>query len=324
MRETETLEITGPAAELWERVEPVLRNAGTMRSILAPSEDWHFGGGTILAGRWQHRESADIDIAVPARTDEPRVWLNVDDHLTEALRAAGARTLRPAPNGLSAVFDNAKLDIFEKAPLPKEAEKSALVNGQRTYVESTAQILYGKIAGRLARCPTRDLFDFAVAEIRGKHELEIAVNAVHPREVALAAHYAGLPATRERMAGRNDLRKTASRFKDLAENPADSGIRAVLGNRYREISCRWEKGVLEMHAVCSNRTERTVQVTATTRNEAVRAAHQLSIDAYLRNSRVRNGLERLQNGDEVHCRYGAEGGRQSRRDMLPVESAAGT
>ena len=31
-----------------------------------PQPRWHLGGGTILAQRWAHRESTDIDLTVPA------------------------------------------------------------------------------------------------------------------------------------------------------------------------------------------------------------------------------------------------------------------
>lgn len=59
-RNPKTLTLPEPAAGLWKASRDAL-------SELMPEEGtWerHLGGGTILAARWDHRESTDIDIVM--------------------------------------------------------------------------------------------------------------------------------------------------------------------------------------------------------------------------------------------------------------------
>ena len=58
------MELPEPASTLWKRhreaVEQLATGPGEKNRVL-------LGGGTILAARWQHRRSTDIDVLLPER-----------------------------------------------------------------------------------------------------------------------------------------------------------------------------------------------------------------------------------------------------------------
>ena len=56
--------LPSPARTLWDRAAHVLDRALTQ--FRNPQPAWHLGGGTLLAARWNHRSSTDIDLTVPA------------------------------------------------------------------------------------------------------------------------------------------------------------------------------------------------------------------------------------------------------------------
>ena len=61
---TPRLQLPAAAAGLWAMVRDVVDDAIT--SLGNPP--YRIGGGTILAARWQHRESFDVDLTLPADT----------------------------------------------------------------------------------------------------------------------------------------------------------------------------------------------------------------------------------------------------------------
>ena len=65
-RVVELLSLPEPAARIWKRAGGALQKALTQTGN--PPLRWSIGGGTILARRWQHRESTDIDLTAPAGT----------------------------------------------------------------------------------------------------------------------------------------------------------------------------------------------------------------------------------------------------------------
>ena len=63
----EELTIVGAVGRLWDKSHARLR-AALDEAPNGPHE-WRIGGGTILAARWGHRTSFDIDITVGRNTD---------------------------------------------------------------------------------------------------------------------------------------------------------------------------------------------------------------------------------------------------------------
>lgn len=74
----EELTLPRPALALWRRTRDTLLAA---RSGLDDEADgWRLGGGTLLAARWDHRVSTDIDLTV-AEASERDVLLAQNDNL---------------------------------------------------------------------------------------------------------------------------------------------------------------------------------------------------------------------------------------------------
>ena len=60
----ETLRLPEPARTLWIRIRDPLKTALVPRAGAEPQ--MKLGGGTILAARWRHRKSRDIDVVTGA------------------------------------------------------------------------------------------------------------------------------------------------------------------------------------------------------------------------------------------------------------------
>ena len=60
------LTLPAPAAELWKRIAPAVREE--IGRITGGEPQYAIGGGSILAARWKHRHSYDVDLVVPPDT----------------------------------------------------------------------------------------------------------------------------------------------------------------------------------------------------------------------------------------------------------------
>ena len=311
------IQLPEPADTLWSHAGSAILAPETVEWMTGGSPgSWSIGGGTILAARWRHRRSSDIDIAVPPGVGERRTWIEPPPQIKRAWEKAGAVEIRTSRIGASIRFPQGKIDIFESAPMPEGAEYTAAVHGRPTRIQTAEQILHGKIAGRLARAPTRDLFDFAVAGEIDLWALEKAVNREHPREVALQAGYALNDAAGHADLARTALEDVAPEFQALAADPAARGVGALLAAQYRGITVQWDGTSVEMEAVRSDGTRRSAAMSARTPGEVELAAERMSVTPYLRNAAEADGMDRLKGGDRVDCGQ-RPGARLSRRDQLP-------
>lgn len=147
--------------------------------IQAPS--WSFGGGTILAARWDHRRSHDLDVQIDTS-------LPLHD-LAHAL--VGDATIsdeveigQPAPELIELRHDRASIDLFQKDVAIAAGHRMGIVEGLHAGVLPSAEILYGKLRDRGIVMPTRDLLDLAVASEIEPEALEIAANAFTEDDIA--------------------------------------------------------------------------------------------------------------------------------------------
>ena len=145
------LELPEPAAALWLRARDVLY------SLEPGNPDWtpYLSGGTVLAARWGHRKSTDIDIVLRARVD-----------LTPLLKGPGNLAERLNAKVRSAWKGQIKLDCGEgeidlsTAPVaPASGHERVRIAGRPQQVLSTAQILRGKFNRSLTTSPVRDAYD---------------------------------------------------------------------------------------------------------------------------------------------------------------------
>ena len=122
----ERLQLPEPAGALWTRIREPLKRALASRG--APTE-LKLGGGTVLAARWKHRRSRDIDVVVPEKTN---LWTH-GTALEGAMTALGADNgYSPKHNQYSAAFTEGStrqtLEIWPKDPEPRGAERAAEIS----------------------------------------------------------------------------------------------------------------------------------------------------------------------------------------------------
>ena len=65
--EPEVLTLAEPAGTLWKETETAVRRA--LDDLPDGPHEWRIGGGTILAARWGHRKSFDIDLTIGPRAN---------------------------------------------------------------------------------------------------------------------------------------------------------------------------------------------------------------------------------------------------------------
>ena len=158
----ERLQLPEPAGTLWTRIREPLKRALGSRG--APTE-LKLGGWTVLAARWEHRRSHDIDIVVPEKTN---LWTH-GAALDDAMTALGADKYGYSPKHKQyrAAFTEGStrqtLEIWPNDPEPRGAERTAEVDGGNEIVLATAQILKGKLE-RGEDALARDVIDVITAE----------------------------------------------------------------------------------------------------------------------------------------------------------------
>ena len=178
----ELLTLPEPARSLWQRAGQALQNA--LRQTDRPPERWSIGGGSILAQRWAHRESTDIDLTVPPGTGILALDERVGGTLKADMYALGARDVTTGRTRHRIVFDNGIIDIAELGDRPESGQTTAIVERHEADVKSTTQILRGKLERALKKeSPARDLFDIAVAHHADPDALACAVNMIGEEEI---------------------------------------------------------------------------------------------------------------------------------------------
>ena len=176
----ERLTLPLPARGVWLRVRSLL---GPALERLGPEAGpWKIGGGTVLAARWSHRESVDLDVTVNAGSAMPALFAGPTNDFEAQLRQRGGSSFTVDRDRCTIRFSTGKLDLSALDPIPSDGHVDALVDGEPAVVLSTAQILCGKLQ-RATRSPVRDVFDVVVAGKLDPHALAIAANTRTAREL---------------------------------------------------------------------------------------------------------------------------------------------
>ena len=170
-----------PAAEtLWQAIGETVREE--LRSISDGHTQYAIGGGSILAARWKHRESYDIDLVV--QPDTPLGMLaeanNPAAQFEARMRTLGGKpAFFPMARLWTVSFDEGerKLDLWATAPLLGAGQRACTIDGRLETALSSAQILRGKLE-RAEEPLARDVFDIIKANEKEPGALEAAVNAI--------------------------------------------------------------------------------------------------------------------------------------------------
>lgn len=147
-----TLEFPEPAASLW------IRTRTALASHMPAKGGWRFaiGGGTVLAARWRHRRSTDIDIMVRRGFALNNFGKKLAAELTGELKVNNT-------SKVLIVMNDGKLDITRSDVEPPTPGEPTEVSGAVVDLLSTTQILRGKLQRALELSPVRDAYDIITA-----------------------------------------------------------------------------------------------------------------------------------------------------------------
>ena len=127
--EKETLTLPPAAGAFWEKIREA-----TGKQLNAPAGSgeerrcYELGGGTILAARWQHRESYDIDLT----TTDPNGAIAETIATNGGLASATHGVLRPQSSIHRAVISTREgtLDVTKMRPRRDGEQRTSIVNGR--------------------------------------------------------------------------------------------------------------------------------------------------------------------------------------------------
>lgn len=250
-----SLVLPSPARELWLQSRDAVR-AGLER-IQRHEADYALTGGTVLAARWRHRESFDIDILVPADTPLYRVAGPDGDDFRRRMTALGgtARYSREL-NKLKVSFPHGgHIDLWAKRPIYGSATKVETVEGRKEAVLSNGQILRGKLE-RGQMNLARDVYDVLRARERDPLALEAAVNAM-PRPVAEDLAWSW---HRANASIRDDAEVALQPTEGFGVEDRSLGTRAagaLHASLYEHLAISVSKGLIVVETVTTAETRRT-------------------------------------------------------------------
>ena len=256
------LTLPPPAEILWHAIGEAVREA--LRGIDGRQAQYAIGGGSILAARWKHRYSFDIDLVV--EPDTPLGMLaaanNPAAQFEARMRALGGTpAFHPMARLWTVSFDKGerKLDIWATAPLLGAGQQTCTIDGRSETALSSAQILRGKLE-RGEEPLARDVFDIIKASEKEPEALEAAVNTISreaAEAIAQSYHWAG-----PTIAGDADTALSGIPEEERIE-PRQLGNRAAhaIGNSlYTTCRIRTRGGAIEVTTATNVRGERTNRI----------------------------------------------------------------
>lgn len=222
---TEELTLTPSAGALWEKV----RDATAAR-LNAPGDDaegrrsYEIGGGSILAARWRHRESYDIDLT----TTDPNGAIAETVATGEGLASAIDGAVTPQSTMDRAVISTQEgtLDITKMRPNADGEQRTAIVNGRPETVLTTARIIEGKLA-RAPELIARDVYDVVTAREVDPASLEKACGNLAAREAEAIATLWETQNKRLEADGEEKIRTLDGRTPENLKDLGRRGARAI-------------------------------------------------------------------------------------------------
>lgn len=190
-RRTQPGELTlpEPGRELWLRTRDILKRG--LETLGGTGLEYRIGGGTILAARWKHRISRDIDISVDTGAPLKTLTAAANAWFEREVRETGGEpNFDEQLNLYSISFGDSgepqRVELWARSPLLAHGHAAETVEGRSEVVLSTAQILRGKLE-RAHKKLARDVYDIRCAEKRDPESLQAAVNTLpHSRLETLA------------------------------------------------------------------------------------------------------------------------------------------
>ena len=187
---------------------------------LLPEVSVVMGGGTVLAARWDHRRSTDIDLFVSPKTMITlmnQMNLSYQGAVTR-LQTVGNATMEPFNGFLSGEIGSVPFSLAASEFIKDNRLGDEQVGSTNFQAATNQEILAGKIQGRLHRrssqpvtAPVRDLYDIIVARHMAPGLVNSVLDGITPKGRAVIA---------------NDL-------KLLPENLHETDPKRLMNPRYR-------------------------------------------------------------------------------------------
>ena len=244
-----------PAHSLLEKTRDILDRH--LSPYAADLEGWKIGGGTILAARWRHRRSSDLDLLLHPDTDTEHFDEDGPGTLYQDLEDAGATTIHLDDFSLIQ-FPEGWIEIMKEHPQPASGHGPTLVDHLPATVLSSAQIMSGKVFNRGLNSPVRDLYDIAVSAVKDPEAIEIPFNGL--RTSQLDARLLAWHIEREKHAkdAEKEVIGNPEQFETIRKRPAEYAIQAAERAIYRRVLITAERGQITVHteSPLSRRTRR--------------------------------------------------------------------
>ena len=212
---------------------------GMLGEIVPEGRRWRLGGGTVLAARWMHRKSTDVDIFLPANSGIAALDPRWNPRFTNAMNALGASRVEVQDRSLKFSFPEGRIEVTQLDPTPNMPLEPAVVDGRDTTVYGNSQILTGKLYGRGKRLPPRDIFDIAVARHKDSSALRTAVNYLDSNLHAEILHTIRMDAEVYAEDAAEAIIEPAERWTHLLYEGADRAMEALELARYRRVDIRY-------------------------------------------------------------------------------------
>ncbi|MDE0065080.1 MAG: nucleotidyl transferase AbiEii/AbiGii toxin family protein [Gammaproteobacteria bacterium] len=224
----EKLTLPEPASSLWPRVRPILDDLASRRPDIRHL--FSVGGGTILASRWGHRRSQDIDVLAKQGCGLRRALeTDYSDDFVSLCERAGASEIMfvPFTATLTVSFPEGDWDLSELDPLLPGHESLAVVDGAEIQTLSNNQILAGKLVHRGFQGLARDIFDLAVALSLDPTAFEQAAGLLTPTDTELLIQEIRGTAGAYRRTAPGAIHLTDPRWSDLVLQAPEAVAQAL-------------------------------------------------------------------------------------------------
>ena len=298
----ELLTLPEPAASLWRRASRALERA--LAQSERPPARWSIGGGTILAQRWGHRESTDIDLTVSAGTGIDRLDERVGGTLKADMTAAGAADVSTGRTRHRIVFEQGSIDIAELDARPAAGEVTAVIEGSEVSVKTTTQILRGKLERAMREeSPARDLFDIAVAHHADPDALAQAANMLGEDEIRQVKTHWRINAHRLEHEAKATLAKASPEYEPERRDLVARAAARLEDARYQAVRIRAAQSGLTIETRTAGRRPTTIR---TGHDKTADTLERTGIGEFL-NRHTAGGRRRVtEDADAARARGGTE------------------
>ena len=274
---SDQLHLPEPAAALLVKTHAILDEHVTPHT--PGGEGWKLGGGTVLAARWQHRESFDLDIQIHPETERAHLERKANPELWRKMYAAGATRIDLEATPTIVFGERGRIEFVEARPIPREGHRLERLPSGSAVLLASSQILAGKLVHRGTDAPVRDLYDLAVARTADPEAMAIAVNALTAFDARAADSSWARREAAYRNEGQTELHGVPPQYAPIAENPALHARETLRAARYAAMSVEVARSGIVVR-VRSREFER--QLVYTTRDEARHGFEEAGVNAAIR------------------------------------------